>query len=296
MRFAKIIGCGAGAALLLGLAACGGSDTAATPAVKAPAVLKATFAAGTTMARLQKQGSITIGIKYDQPLFGLKGLGDTPEGFDVEIAKSLAAGLGIAADKITWVETPSKVREEALEQKRVDLVVATYTINDQRKERVTFAGPYYVAGQDLMVEENNTTITGPQSLRAAKAKVCSGIGTAPAEKILKYIDPDQLVLFDVYSKCADALRTGTVDAVTTDNAILLGLASQSAGKFRVLGKAFTEEPWGIGVPKGDVPFCEFVDATLTRAAADGSYARAWDATIGTATSQDAVLPKLDPCV
>lgn len=295
MRSPKILGFCAVSTLILGLAACSGSDSTTSTAANDPAVVKTTFDAGTTMARLQKQGSITVGIKYDQPLFGLKGLGPTPEGFDIEIAKNLAAGLGIPADKITWVETPSKVREEALEQKRVDIVVATYTINDQRRERVTFAGPYYIAGQDLMVKEDNVTITGPESLRSAKAKVCSGIGTAPAEKILKYIDASQLVLFDVYSKCADALRTGKVDAVTTDNAILFGLQSQSAGEFKVLGKAFTEEPWGIGVPKGDLPFCTYVNSTLTRSAADGSYAKAWAATIGTVTKQEAVLPKLGAC-
>ncbi len=211
------------------------------------------------MDRLAKAHKITIGTKYDQPLFGLQSLSGRPEGFDVEIAKIITAELGIPETGITWVETPSKVREEALEQKRADVIVATYTINDVRKQRVTFAGPYYVAGQDLMVKSDNKTITGPDSLKAAGAKVCSGTGTAPAEKILNYIPTSQLVLFDVYSKCADALRTGQADAVTTDGGILLGLASDNRGAFKVLAKPFTQEPWGIGVPKGDVAFCAFSD-------------------------------------
>src|SRR3954469_13926076 len=161
------------------------------------------FEAGTTMAALNTAQKITIGTKFDQPLFGLKGLSGQPEGFDVEIAMIIVAELGIPDGAIAWVETPSAVREEKIAQGAVDMVVATYTINATRKERVSFAGPYYTAGQDLMVKKDNTTVTGPESLRAAKAKVCSVSGSTPAEKIKTYVDPAQLVLFDVYSKCAD---------------------------------------------------------------------------------------------
>jgi glutamate transport system substrate-binding protein len=295
MRFQTIISLGTTALLSLALAACG-SGSGTTTTASAPPVAKVSFEPGTTMDRLNKAQKISIGTKYDQPLFGLQGLAGKPEGFDVEIAKIIAAELGIPETGITWVETPSKVREEALEQKRADVIVATYTINDLRKQRVTFAGPYYVAGQDLMIKSDNTKITGPESLKAAGAKVCSGTGTAPAEKILKYIDPSQLVLFDVYSKCADALRTGQADAVTTDNAILFGLAGDSRGAFKVLDKPFTQEPWGIGVPKGDVKFCTFINEVLTKISSDGRYADAWARTAGAASGTTAKLPELAPCV
>ena len=111
-------------------------------------------------------GHRPCGTKFDQPLFGLKGLDGKPVGFDVEIAKIVAAKLGIPADKITYTETPSKIREDVLANNQVDMVVATYTINDARKQKVSFAGPYYVAGQDLMVKADNTTITGPSRSRA----------------------------------------------------------------------------------------------------------------------------------
>jgi glutamate transport system substrate-binding protein len=293
MRFQKITGFGALVALAATLSACGSGGSTATTSGNAVATVD--FKAGTTMERLNKAGKITIGTKYDQPLFGLQGLSGKPEGFDVEIGKIIAAELGIPETGITWVETPSKVREEALEQKRADVIVATYTINDVRKQRVTFAGPYYIAGQDLMVKSDNKTITGPDSLKASGAKVCSGTGTAPAEKILNYIPASQLVLFDVYSKCADALRTGQADAVTTDNAILLGLASDSRGQFKVLDKPFTQEPWGIGVPKGDIAFCEFVNSVLTKANKDGRYANAWAQTAGGASGTTVKLPELAPC-
>ncbi|HEU5470318.1 MAG TPA: glutamate ABC transporter substrate-binding protein [Actinophytocola sp.] len=284
---------GAVTALVLPLAACGGSDGG--DSTNPPANEAASFEAGTTMEKLNKAGAVKIGTKFDQPLFGLKGLDGKPVGFDVEIAKIIAAKLGISADKIEWVETPSKVREEVIEQGKVDFVVATYTINDARKQRISFAGPYYEAGQDLMVKKDNSAITGPDSLKSANAKVCSVTGSTPSENIKKYIDPANLVLFDVYSKCADALRTGQVDVVTTDNVILLGLVDASKGEFKLVGKPFTKEPYGIGVTKGDTKFCEFIHETLEEASGNGGYEKAWKDTAGKVAPDTPKLPTLATC-
>ncbi len=265
------------AALLFAAGACGSgssNDNAGTGGAK-------TFPAGSTMDRLSKAQKITIGTKFDQPLFGLKGLDGKPAGFDVEIGKIIAGELGIPADKIEWVESPSKVREEYIEQGKVDLVVATYTINDTRKQRVAFAGPYYVAGQDILVKAGDTSITGPDSFKDGTKKVCSVTGSTPAANIVQYLkDKLQLVLFDVYSKCVDALKGGQVDAVTTDNVILLGYASKEPSVLKVVGKPFTQEPYGIGVKKDDTGFREFVNATLEKIYADGRYAKAWKDTVG----------------
>ena len=112
----------------LALSACGDSDEGGSADVAdAPK-----FAAGSTMAKLADADKVTIGTKFDQPGFGLKNLSGKPEGFDVEVAKIIAAKLGIDEDKITWKETPSAVREEVIEKGEVSLVAATYTINDKR--------------------------------------------------------------------------------------------------------------------------------------------------------------------
>jgi glutamate transport system substrate-binding protein len=187
MMIRKLLAATAVAALAVGTAACGSSGSSTT----APKVDKAVkFEAGTTMDKLNKAQKITVGTKFDQPLFGQKNLKGDLVGFDVEIAKIVAAKLGVPADKITWVATPSKVREEVIEQGKVDFVVATYTINDKRKQRVGFAGPYYVAGQDIMVNKDDTSITGPDSLRDGVKKVCSVTGSTPAEKIKTFLkDP-----------------------------------------------------------------------------------------------------------
>jgi glutamate transport system substrate-binding protein len=270
------------AAVTVSLTACGGEGSGDTSGTQPSVAASTSFSPGTTMARLAQAKKITVGTKFDQPGFGLQGLNGKPQGFDVEIAKIVAGRLGIPADGITFIETPSATREEVIEQGRVDMVVATYTINDKRRQRITFAGPYYVAGQDLMVARDNTTVTGPESLKSSPStKVCSVTGSTPAENIRQYLaSPAQLVLFDVYSKCADALRTGQVQAVTTDNVILLGLVSQSNGTFKLVGKPFTQEPYGIGIKKGDTALCEFINTAMKEAADSGAYQKAWTSTAG----------------
>lgn len=290
---------GFGAALavaVLTLAACGGSDDGGSSTTEPSVADAPTFEAGTTMATLADAGSITIGTKFDQPGFGLKGLDGNPEGFDVEIGKIIAGQLGISPENITWVETPSKVREQVIQNDEVDMVVATYTINDNRKELVSFAGPYYVAGQQLMVAKDNSTITSPDDLKAnPDQKVCSVAGSTPAENIKQYLAEDsQLVTFDVYDKCADALKTGQVQVVTTDNVILLGFVSKSPDDFKLVGEQFTEEPYGIGIKKGDVAFCEFINTTLQEN--PDAYEAAWTSTAGAVEGTETpTLPEPDAC-
>lgn len=248
------------------------------------------------LARIKEAGTVKIGTKFDQPGFGLKGLSGSPEGFDVEVAKIIADGMGISEDKIEWVESPSKLREEHITTGKADFVVATYTINDKRKERVSFAGPYYEAGQQLMVKADNTSITEPADLgKDDKPKVCSVSGSTPAETIKEYLmDDSQLVLFDVYDRCVDALKQGQVDAVTTDNVILMGYVSKSDGAFKLVGEQFTKEPYGIGIPKGDVELCEFINTTLTEK--KDAYNTAWSETAGKIEGTEAaVLPEFEAC-
>jgi glutamate transport system substrate-binding protein len=285
----------AAAVLVLTATACGEQAQLGDTGTAPPVQEDVTFEAGTTMAELNEAGALRVGTKFDQPLFGLRGLDGNPVGFDVEIAKIIAGKLGIPEDGITYTETPSRIREDVIANDQVDIVVATYTINDTRRERVSFAGPYYQAGQDLMVAADNTTITGPDSLRAANARVCSVTGSTPAKNIEQYVDPANIVLFDVYSNCADALRNGQVDAVTTDNVILLGLIEASQGAFKLVDQPFTEEPYGIGITKGDVAFCEFINQTLTESVEDGTYAAAWESTAGSVQPEVPALPEFQPC-
>lgn len=250
------------------------------------------FAAGTTMQRLNEARKISIGIKTDEPGFGFRESDGRLTGFEVELGRLIASELGVPATGITWIETQSSIREQSIESAAVDVVIATYIITETRKQRVDFAGPYYTAGQRLMVRADNpTSITQPESLRTGNQKVCSVTGSTPAQTIRQYLTdvPRQLVLFNVYQKCVDALLGGTVDAVTTDNVILIGYLSRYPQQLQLVGPAFTTEPYGIGVRKGDTPFRNWLNDFLDRIAKNGRYQKAWQDTAGT---WDPVLPSL----
>ena len=261
------------------LAACGGDENGGAAETAAPSPEEtAQFEAGTTMAELSEAGSITIGTKFDQPLFGLVGPDGKPVGFDVEIGKIIASELGIDEENIEWVETVSANREPFIEEGQVDIVVATYTINDERKQVVDFAGPYYVAGQTIMVLESNTDINGPDDL--AGKKVCSVEGSTPAERIRTEYPEAELLPTAAYSDCLEPLRNGQVDAVTTDNVILSGFVDQNPGEFKLVGEPFSEEPYGIGLERCDDDFRSFINDVLEESFQDGRWAEAWEATAG----------------
>lgn len=177
-------------------------------------------------------------------------------------------------------------REPFIQEGNVDIVVATYTINDKRKEVVDFAGPYYEAGQALMVMKDNTEINGPDDI--AGKKVCSVDGSTPAQNIAENFPQAELVTLDTYTDCLDPLRNGQVDAVTTDNVILAGYVAEAPEDFRIAGDQFTQEPYGIGLKKGDDDFRAFINDTLEAAFTDGRWETAWNDTAGT------VLPLPEP--
>ncbi|WP_395243420.1 glutamate ABC transporter substrate-binding protein [Agromyces sp. MMS24-K17] len=274
-RFALAAAAAAATALIL--AGCAGDPGELGGDEAEPTVApEATFEAGTTMARLADAGTITIGTKFDQPLFGLIGPSGTPEGFDVEIGKIIAGQLGIEPDNIEWVETVSANREPFIENGQVDLVVATYTINDKRKEVVSFAGPYYLAGQSILVLADNDTIKSEDDL--VGQNVCSVTGSTPAAKLQEIGAVPFLT--DTYSNCLEPLRSGQVVAVSTDNVILAGLSAQNPGEFKVVGEPFTEEPYGIGVKLDDTDFRMWINDVLEQSYEDGTYEAAWEKTAG----------------
>lgn len=216
------------------------------------------------------KGKITIGIKFDQPGLGLKE-GSNYKGFDVDVAKYVAKELGYSEDQIEFKESVSAQRENMLANGQVDLIVATYSITDGRKEKVSFAGPYFVAGQGLLVQGSNSDITGPDSLDGKK--LCSVAGSTPAQRIKEeYSQGVQLQEAQGYSECVELLSSGTVDAVTTDDIILAGFAAQDQyqGKLKLAGKPFSEENYGVGVQKGSDK-CEKVNEALKKMIDDGSW-------------------------
>ena len=275
-------------ALPLVLSACGGDDDAATDVAT-----DTNFAAGSTMATLNSAKAVKIGVKFDQPGLGYKKPGtDTPEGFDVEIAKIVAAKLGIDAGKIEWVETVSKNREPFLQNGTVDMVLASYSITDARRQVVGQAGPYYVTGQQLLVRKDDSSINGPDDLSGKK--VCSVTGSTSIKTVEEKYKAAP-VPFATYTECVQQLLSNSVDAVTTDGSILLGYAAQQPDKLKVVGEAFSEERYGIGFKKGDNQFCTFLNDTISGAFSDGSWKKSYEDTLGKGGGETPAQPTLDPC-
>lgn len=293
------------AALLLVLAmiagACGGDDD---PTVEGAGDDDTTttsdvpeFEDGTTMAELQEAGKIKVGVKFDQPGFGLKNpTSGEVEGFDVEIAKLIAARLygGDADeqdDRIEFVEAVSKNREPFIQDGTVDIVIATYTINDARKQVIDFAGPYFVAEQDIMVKADNTTIKGVDGL--AGKKVCTAKGSTSEKNVRAKAPTADVVLFDTYSQCAEQLTDGRVEAVTTDNTILAGLVQVSDGAFKLVENTFSDEPYGIGLEKGDQEMRDFLNDVLEEIFESGEWAEAFEDTLGEIGLKTPDTPEVD---
>ena len=293
MRFIRTKAAVAGIGLALSLAACGdaGDDGGETVDVEVEENAADNFEDGTRMKELAEAGEITIGVKYDQPGIGFKGAtDDVPVGFDPEMGKIMAASLGIAPEDITWEETISDNREPFLEEGQVDLVIASYSITPERRAIVGQAGPYYVTGQQLLVRsdrdiETLEDVTGTEVWSVSGATSLENIKAEGAE-------PRG---FDTYSECVNQVLDGSVDAMTTDGAILLGYAAENPEELKVVVEPFSEERYGIGYSKDYPEMCQWINDTLEESFEDGSWEEAFDITLGEAGVEAPEQPELDPC-
>lgn len=249
----------------------------------AVAAVAGTLIAGGAVVALQdaahaSHDTIAIGIKYDQPGLALMGDDGRPSGFDVDVATYIAEHLGYHADQIRWVDAPSSQREKLIEDGKADLVVASYSMTPQREKLVTFAGPYFVAGQDLLVRRSDTSITGPSALDGKL--VCAAAGSSSGPVITGFSPLSHLVIDPTYSQCVTDLLAGKVDAVTTDDVILAGYAAEHPGQLRVLGHPFTKERYGVGLKKGDDALQAKVTAAIAEMISSGTWQRDVNATVG----------------
>jgi glutamate transport system substrate-binding protein len=275
------------------LAGCGsaGSDDSKSVDVKVDKNAASGFKAGTRMKDLADSGKITIGVKFDQPGIGFKGAADKePKGFDPEMGKILAASLGIKPSAINWKETISDNREPFLQAGEVDLVLASYSITDERRQVVGQAGPYMITGQQLLVKKGSDI----KSVADIKGQeVCSVTGSTSLDNV--EAEGAKPRGFDTYSECRDQVLDGTVDAMTTDGSILLGYAALNPDELEVVGEPFSEERIGVGYPKENPEMCEWINGVLQEAYDDGSWAEAFELTLGKAGVETPEPPALDKC-
>lgn len=255
----------------LALSACGGGGSDAG---------SGSSGATNLVAKAKNDKKLTIGIKFDQPGLGQKQADGTYAGFDVDVAKYIAKELGVEESAITWKEAQSAQREDLIKKGEVDFIVATYSITDKRKNEVSFAGPYFIAHQDLLVQADNADITGPESLTGNK-KLCSVKGSTPAQNVKdKYAKEVQLQEVGKYTDCVTSLLNKTVDAMTTDDVILAGYAAQQPGKLKLVGKGFTDEKYGVGLKKDDTESVTAINNAIKKMQQDGAWKAALEKNVG----------------
>ncbi|NKI43813.1 bifunctional serine/threonine-protein kinase/glutamate ABC transporter substrate-binding protein [Streptomyces physcomitrii] len=214
---------------------------------------------------------LTVGVKFDQPGLGLKTSDGGYRGFDIDVATYLARALGHEPSEIAWKEAPSSRREAMLDNGDVDLVVATYAMTDARAEKIDFVGPYLVAHQDVLLRAEDDSVREAADLNGKK--VCAITGSTSAFALRTSAPGAVVESRDTYSRCMEELDEGSVDAVTTDDAILAGYAARKPDAYRLGGLALSDERYGIGLPQ-DSKLKAKITAALKDMTADGSWDRA----------------------
>ncbi|MCK2240518.1 MULTISPECIES: glutamate ABC transporter substrate-binding protein [unclassified Crossiella] len=279
MRFTGILRIGAALAAVALVAACGTAGQGSANGSRSLVV------------RAEGDKKLTVGIRFDQPGLSLKVTESKFEGFDVDVAKYIAAQLGVQPADITWKEVRAADRENFIKNGTVDFVVATYSINDTRKQAVSFAGPYFVAGQGILVRSNTNDITGPESLNGRK--LCSVKDSTSAQQVRqKFAKDAQLVEYFRYSECINALLLNNVDAVTTDDVILAGFAAQNPELLKVIGKPFTQERYGIGLNKDDAEGRTAVNTAIEKMISSGEWKKSIDRNVGPSGYQVPTAPSI----
>lgn len=223
------------------------------------------------VAAIQEHGRLVVGVKFDQPGFGLKGADGKVDGFDVALAREVAKELGLREEQVELVEAVSAERIPMLEQGKVDLVVATMTITEERKQRIAFSRPYFVAGQSLLVRGEETEIRGVSDLSGKR--VCTVAGSTSEQNVRARAATAVVTTQAGYAACVSALKAGSVDAVTTDDTILAGFAAADR-TLKLVGGQFTTELYGVGMKReGTDQLRELVDRVINRMLSDGTWER-----------------------
>jgi glutamate transport system substrate-binding protein len=280
--------------LAIALIATMGATSVTSPGITPAVAQSPQFAPGSTMQKIHDRGYLRVGSRYDHPGLSAANLKGQQEGFEIDLGEYIAGKLGLRADQIQYVEASSANREQFLAQDKVDIVMATYSISDKRRQVISFAGPYADINLDLVTLKGNPTgIVDPQTPRGVR--ICSTAGGAVSAAVRKNFPDVNLIEFDVSSKCIDALLNGSVDALSTHGPIGAGYVSKDAEHLEMLGRPFAADNWAIGIGKGDVGFCNWLNQTLQEASDDGSYAAAWDGSLGRFAKQALTLPKPQPC-
>ena len=212
--------------------------------------------------------TITWGVKADTKLLGLIDVKDGKEkGFEIDLATALTKKMLGKEAKAKFVTVTSQSRIPLLKNGNIDAIIATMTITPERQKTIDFSNSYFDAGQSLLVKDDSSV----KKVEDLNNKTIIGVvGSNSVENVKKFAPKAQVLQLPDYAQALTALKSGQGDALTTDNVILAGMAVNNPG-YKLQGKAFTTEPYGIGINKGQADFRKAVNKALKEVQQDGTY-------------------------
>lgn len=220
----------------------------------------------------QKNKQITWGVKADTRLFGLENIRTGKlEGFEIDLAKAMTKEILGPNGKAVFVPVTSSTRVPLLKNGNIDTIMATMTITPEREKQVDFTKSYFDAGQSLLVKKGSP-IKNIQDLNQPGKVILGVSGSNSVKNVAKYAPKARVLQLSDYAQAMTALKSKQGDALTTDNGILYGMASENPS-YEVVGGNFTKEPYGIAVNKNQAPFRNKLNWALERLEKNGTYNR-----------------------
>ncbi len=276
--FTRLLGALCAAAILAtGLPAFAAPDATASlrPAASLPRPMA--MPDGSTMKKIQDRGRLIVGVSQDKYAIGfLNPLTNELEGFDIEMAKAMAKAIFGNENKLQIVAVSSAERIPLIKAGKVDMVISTFTINAKRKEEINFSEVYYMSGQKILVHKDSAA---KSIADLSGQRVCAPAGSTSAKNILTANPSAKLVETVEFTDCLDLFQMRQVEAISTDDVILAGLAKQDPFA-KVIGSGFTAEPYGIGMSKDQPDLVRFANGVLTQMKGDGTWKRIYDKWFG----------------
>ncbi|MFE6923391.1 glutamate ABC transporter substrate-binding protein [Nocardia sp. NPDC057663] len=247
----------------------GGCDTEATLA-PAGRPLPGAMPAGSSMAAIVANGRLRVGVDQNTYMFGFRNPSTGRlEGFDIDLAREIARDLFGDPDKIELRSVAAADRIPLLQEKKVDMIVRTFSATCERRRDVDFSSVYYRAAQRIAAPKG-AGITNAAGL--AGKRVCVTKGTTAAAPLFSLPTPPSVLGVTNWTDCLVALQQGTVDAISGDEPILAGLVAQDRN-LELVGDQIGTGAYAVGVPKGSDDLVRFVNGVLDRARTDGTWQR-----------------------
>jgi ABC-type amino acid transport substrate-binding protein len=221
-----------------------------------------------TLQEVKERGKLIAGVKTDFPPFGFLDKKGVIKGFDVDMAKALAKELFGNDEAVEFVPVTTENRIAFLTSKKIDIIVATLTITEERKKEIDFSLPYFVSGQLILVQ-GDSRITKYQDL--AGKKVATIRGSVGDIAIRELVPTAERIKFERNFEALQALKKRRVEAFVQDYVLLYNLVQKNPG-LRIAGlEPFRPAPYGLGVRRGDKEWLDFINSTLVKMDETGEY-------------------------